>query len=114
MVLSAATRALAPPQVLIFTRQDDMPLLADVTSKYPKLIRSHASRVKRALAKARSVTARSELIGPYLADEYLLGHGSTGLREFDRLATAGRLGKPATAKGLRRNLLIVLKQLGYR
>lgn len=49
---------------------------------------------------------------PYLADEYLLGHGSAGLREYDRQARRGRLGKDA--KRGRTSLLKLLKLLGYR
>jgi hypothetical protein len=113
-MMTAATIARTPPRVQIFTRQDDVPLLADVTTKYVNLVRPHASRAKRALAKARSSRDRFALVTVYVADEYLLGHGTTGVRELDRQIRSGRLGSPTTAKRLRRRLLAVLRADGYR
>jgi hypothetical protein len=113
-LMSLSTLSMTPPRVLIFLRQDEVPLLADVTTKYRNLVRPHASRVKRALAKARSSRDRSALITSYVADQYLLGHGSTGLRELDRQIRNGKLGSAATAKRFRRHLLATLKADGYR
>ena len=62
--------------------------------------------------KAHGNDDRFSLMIPYLADEYLLGHGSAGLREYDRQARRGRLGKDA--KRGRMSLLKLLKLLGYR
>ena len=108
-----APGSLVPPQVFIFTRQDDVPLLADVTTKYTSLVRRNATEARRAARKA-SGQERKRLYGVYVADEFLLGHGSTGLRELDRQIKRGRLGSPAAAKRYRRALLIRLKELGYR
>ena len=67
------------PQVFIFVRQDDVPLLADVTTKYTTLIRRNAAEAKRSFAKARKNDPASRgVIAAYVADQYLLGHGSTG------------------------------------
>jgi hypothetical protein len=113
-LMSLSTLSMTPPRVLIFLRQDDVPLLADVTTKYLDLVRPHAGRVKRALAKARTVRDRSALLTAYVADQCLLGHGSRGLKELDRQIRAGKLGAPRTATRIRRHLLATLKADGYR
>jgi hypothetical protein len=92
-----------PPQVFIFTRQDDVPLLADVTSKFTALIKRSAAQAKRA-----------RLWDVYVADQFLLGRGSAGLRELDKQIKRGKLGSPARAKRYRRQLLSELKRFGYR
>ena len=38
-LMSPSTLSMTPPRVLIFLRQDDVPLLADVTTKYLNLVR---------------------------------------------------------------------------
>jgi hypothetical protein len=111
-LMSDATSSFAPPTVRIFTRQDDSPMLANVTSKYTQLVRSHLVGVRRALANARGDDDRFSLMIPYLADEYLLGHGSAGLQEYHRQAGRGRLGKDA--RRARVWLLKLLKLRGYR
>jgi hypothetical protein len=87
-----------PPRVLIFTRQDDVPITADVTTKYTSLIKRNAAEAKRA-----------RLWDVYVADQYLLGHGSTGLKELDRQIKRGKITKRS-----RRALLKRLKDFGYR
>ena len=44
----------------------------------------------------------------------MLGHGSAGLREFDRQVKRGVLGSPKHAKRFRRRMLATLHRFGYR
>jgi hypothetical protein len=104
-----------PPAVFIFVRQDDVPLLADVTTKYPSLIRRNAAEAKRGFAKApRNDPSARGVIAAYVADQYLLGHGPTGLKELDRQARRGVLGSAKSAKAYRSRLLRLLRRYGYR
>jgi hypothetical protein len=104
-----------PPAVYIFVRQDDVPFLADVTTRYPSLIRRNASEAKRSFAKAgRNDRGSRGVIAAYVADQYLLKHGSTGLKELDRQIKRGVFGGPASAKAYRRKLIRVLHDYGYR
>ncbi|MDA0161720.1 hypothetical protein OM076_15710 [Solirubrobacter ginsenosidimutans] len=104
-----------PPQVFDFVRQDDVPFLADVTTKYTTLIRSNAAEAKRSFAKAgRNDRSSRGVIAAYVADQYLLGHGSTGLKELDRQIKRGVLGSKASAKTYRSKLLRLLRDYGYR
>lgn len=104
-----------PPQVFVFVRQDNVPFLADVTTKYAKLIRANASEAKRSFAKAgRNDRGSRGVIAAYVADQYLLGHGSTGLKELDRQIRRGVLGSAKSAKAYRSKLLRLLHDCGYR
>jgi hypothetical protein len=104
-----------PPAVFIFVRQDDVPLLADVTTKYTALIRRNASEAKRRFAKARKHDpAIRGALAAYVADQYLLGHGATGLNELDRQIKRGVAGTPTSAKAFRSKLLRTLHRFGYR
>jgi hypothetical protein len=104
-----------PPAVLIFVRQDDVPLLADVTTKYPSLIRRNASEAKAVFSKAgKNDRASRGVLAAYVADEYRLGRGSTGLKELDRQIKRGVLGGSSSAKAYRSKLLRALHQFGYR
>ena len=49
------------------------------------------------------------MVSAYVADQYLLGHGSTGLRELDKQIERG-----AVKKSFRHKLLSVLHKFGYR
>jgi hypothetical protein len=104
-----------PPAVFIFVRQDDVPLLADVTTKYTALIRRNAAEAKRSFAKAhKNDPASRGVIAAYVADQYLLGRGSTGLKELDRQIKRGVLGGAKSAKAYRTKLLRTLHRFGYR
>jgi hypothetical protein len=101
--------------VFDFVRQDDVPFLADVTTKYTKLIRGNAAEAKRSFAKAGKNDRSSRgVIAAYVADQYLLGNGSTGLKELDRQIKRGVLGSKASAKAYRSKLLRLLHDYGYR
>lgn len=74
-----------PPQVL----QVDHGTTVDVTRKFPKLVRADAAARLKELRKARRGEDVRGLLAAYVADEYLLGKGSTGTREIDRLRRKG-------------------------
>ncbi|WP_028065797.1 hypothetical protein [Solirubrobacter soli] len=82
-----------PPRIFLFARQDNVPITADITTKF-------TSRIKRNAAAAK----RARVWDTYVADQYLLGHGATGLKELDR----------HKSKAYRRALLKRLKAYGYR
>ena len=63
-----------PPQIWQFRAGQ----LNNVTRKYPKIIRADAKRALRFYRRrSRRVDTRA-VLAAYVADEYLLGHGSTG------------------------------------
>jgi hypothetical protein len=104
-----------PPAVFIFVRQDDVPLLADVTAKYKSLIRRNASDAKAVFSRAgKNDRASRGVLAAYVADQYLLGRGSTGLKELDRQIKRGVLGGSSSAKAYRSKLLRALHRFGYR
>jgi hypothetical protein len=83
--------------------------VTDVTRKFPKVVQADAKLKLNALRRARKgEDARGELAA-YVADQYLLGHGSTGLSEVDHERRKGRV-----SKGFRKLLLRQLKAWGYR
>ena len=99
-----------PPAVYRFLRQDGSPVLVDITFSYPALIRRNASEAKRAIAKlGRRDPDAGGVVSAYVADQFLLNRGRTGLRELDRLV-ARRVVTPA----FKRKLLRDLTKYGYR
>jgi hypothetical protein len=97
------SKSFPPPAVYRFLRQDGQPVLVDITFSFPALIKRNAAAAKRAIARdPRAVSA-------YVADQFLLNRGRTGLRELDRLV-ARRLVTPA----FKRRLLRDLTKYGYR
>jgi len=83
--------------------------LVDVTRRFPKLVRTDAARLLKDLRKARRGDDVRGVLAAYVADQYLLGKGSTGLKELDRQRRKGRV-----SKGFRPYLLKRLKAWGYR
>jgi hypothetical protein len=53
-------------------------------------------------------------VAPYVADQLLLGRGSTGLRELDHQIRRRILGSPRSARSSRSRLLKRLHSWGYR
>jgi hypothetical protein len=83
--------------------------VTDVTRKFPKIVRADAALKLKALRHARKgEDVRGELAA-YVADQYLLRHGSTGLAEVDHQRRKGRV-----SAGFRALLLKRLKAWGYR
>jgi hypothetical protein len=107
---------LYPPQVLHYLHQDDVPVIVDVTSRpFAAPIRSNAADAKRRFTRRRrpDPSARG-WVATYVADQFLLGHGSAGLRELDRQIRRGILGSPRSARAYRSRLLRRLHRWGYR
>jgi hypothetical protein len=83
--------------------------LVDVTRKYPKLIRTDAAARLKELRKAKRDDDIRGVLAAFVADEYLLGHGSTGRAEVDRSRRKGLV-----SQGFKALLLKRLKAWGYR
>ncbi|HWH94703.1 MAG TPA: hypothetical protein VNT03_12650 [Baekduia sp.] len=103
-VFSGAFTAFAgsafPPQVL----QVDHGKVVDVTRKFPKLIRADAAARRRELRAAKRGDDVRGVLAAYVADEYLLGKGATGVKEIDRLRRKGLIStsfKPYLLKRLK-------------
>ena len=81
----------------------------DVTRAFPKLVRADASKLLKALRKARRGDDVRGVLAAYVADQYLLGKGSVGTKEIDRQRRKGRV-----SKGFKAYLLRKLKAWHYR
>jgi hypothetical protein len=93
---------LQPPQVMHYLHQDGQPVFADVTSKFTSLIRKNASQAKKRFAHLRRRDANARgWVATYVADQYLLGRGSTGTRELDAQVRRGIVTKASRASILR-------------
>jgi hypothetical protein len=104
-----------PPRVFHFERDAGVARLVDVTRRFRSVIRSDASGSKSFLRDLKGEHGfAAGLAVSYVADEYLLGRGRVGLREFDRQIARGVLGKPRRAQALRGRLLRALTRYGYR
>jgi hypothetical protein len=102
---------LYPPQVLHYLHQDGVPVVVDVTGRaFSAPLRQNAADAKRRFSRlhGRDLNARG-WVAVYVADQYLLGHGPTGVRELDRQIRRGIL-----AKAFRSALLRRLRSWGYR
>ncbi len=91
----------------------------DVTRKFPSVIRANAKEAlkllrSRSTAPEGSINVAGGVVASYVADQYLLGKGSVGLKELDRQAKRGSLGTKKGAARYRKDLLRVLKLYGYR
>jgi hypothetical protein len=104
-----------PLQVLRYDRPGGVPRLRDVTRAYPKLLRADAAEEKRLFkGLERNDFSAPHVLGAYVADEYLLGHGTAALRELDKQLARGVVGSPKASKTYRRRLLALLHRTGYR
>ena len=81
----------------------------DVTRRFPKLVRADAASRLKQLRKARRGDDVRGIAAAYVADQYLLGHGSVGTRELDRLQRKGLV-----RKAFKPYLLKKLKAWHYR
>jgi hypothetical protein len=106
-----------PTLVLRYSRPGGVPRLTDVTRRFPAQIARDASLAKASIPRADAVALGLDergILAAYVADEYLLGHGSTGLRELDGQMAHHKLGSAAAARAYRARLLGLLHVLGYR
>ena len=83
--------------------------LVDVTRAFPKLVRADAATQLKLLRKLKRGDDVRGVLAAYVADEYLLGKSSAGLRELDRQRARG-----AITKAFRPYLLKKLRAWGYR
>lgn len=89
--------------------------LVDVTRRHPALIRRNAAQARRRFRRLhRGDRDAGGFVSAYVADQYLLGHGSAGVRALDRQIARGILGRARTARAFRRRLLTILHAYGYR
>jgi hypothetical protein len=113
-----------PPIVYRYQRPGGVPGLVNVTKQFLSVVRSNARLAKfafldtddptSALLDAHDPLIKRGQIADYVADEYLLGTGSVGLHEFDKLIAKGVVGTRRSAAAYRARVLSVLKTLGYR
>jgi hypothetical protein len=108
-VFSAAFTAYAASAFPPLVYRVDHGKLVDVTRRFPKVIRADAAGLLKDLRKARRGDEVRGILAAYVADQYLLGKGSTGRREIDRQLRKGRV-----SKGFKPYLLKRLKAWGYR
>jgi hypothetical protein len=106
---SAAFTAFAasgfPPQVFALVAGK----LVDVTRKLPALARADARTQLHQLRAAKRGDDVRGVLAAYVADQYLLGHGSVGTREIDRQRAKGRV-----SKGFKAYVVKRLRAWGYR
>lgn len=102
-----------PPKVLryVINSRTGHAHVRNVTRGYPKLIRSQAFHVRKAIRSAQRDAAYETqgLLAGYVADEYLLHRGSTGIREIARARKRGLV-----QRGFQGHLLKLLKRYDYR
>jgi hypothetical protein len=116
-LISADARiAGGPVQIFNYTRTDAGAKLDDVTRRFPPPIREDAKFAKRVFAggKGHEADSMRSYLSEYLADEYLLGRGSAGLKELDKQIKRGIVGTPKQAANFKRTLLRRLERFGYR
>jgi hypothetical protein len=104
-----------PPVVYAYEHPATGPRLVDRTRKSLGVVREAASELRFLLGALKSHDEFSKMyVGSYVADEFMLGRGKVGLKEFDRQAKRGTLGNAKSAKKFRKRLLTLLDKYGYR
>jgi hypothetical protein len=110
-----AADSFLPPVIYHFLHQDSKPVVADVTREFPDDVRFNAKAAKFDFRKFhRGQDGAEGYVAAYVADQYLLGRGSAGLRELDRQGRRGVLGDRRDVRAFRRDLLRKLHRFGYR
>lgn len=104
-----------PPVVYAYEHSPAGPRLVDRTRASLSVVRDAASDLKFLLNDLKDADAFSKMyVGSYVAEEFMLGRGKVGLKEFDRQAKRGTLGNAKSVKKFRKRLLKLLDQYGYR
>jgi hypothetical protein len=104
-----------PPIVYGYERTEAGSRLVDRTRDTLGFVRAEAAELRRLFRSLDKPDAYTRMyVGSYVAEEFLLGRGPVGLKEFDRQAKRGILGRPKSAKALRKRLLTLLDRYGYR
>lgn len=117
-IYSSHAASFPPVRILRFSRSGGNARLVDVTRRYPSKIRANAAQAKKLFKEFKRSHGHTEargVVATYVADQYLLGRGSVGLRELERQAARGVIGKTrASVRRWRAQLLRTLKRYGYR
>jgi hypothetical protein len=106
-----------PPQIFDFAHVKGFLKLNDVTRSFPAEIRKNAAEAKKLFKQFKRSDPFPEaggVVSAYVADQYLLGRGSVGLKELDHQIKTGRLGSKKRAAAFRKSLLARLHRYGYR
>jgi hypothetical protein len=104
-----------PPVVYAYEHPASGPQLVDRTRSSLVVVSASAEILKFVLDDLKDADALSKIyVGSYVADEYLLGHGKVGMKEFNRQAKRGTLGNAKSVKKFRTRMLRLLHQYGYR
>ncbi len=104
-----------PVRVFKFERPGGVGRLRDATRSFKKLIREDAAEQKGVFKLlTHNDFSAPHVIGAYVADEYLLGRGSVGLKEMDKQLARHVVGSPKASKRFRAKLLTLLHRNGYR
>jgi hypothetical protein len=106
-----------PPIVYGYEHPGGVPGLVDRTRTSLGVVRAAAADLKDVLdvLDKHDADVYSKMwIGSYVAEEFMLGRGKTGLKEIDRQTKRGVLGSPASARKFRKRLLTLLDRYGYR
>jgi hypothetical protein len=103
-----------PPAVLKYERPGGVPRYRDITRSAKGVIRESASIAGDVGFKGLSMESRRDIVGTYVADQFLLGHGAAGIRYLDRRIADGQIGSRRSAAAFRKRLLRLLDRYGYR
>src|SRR4051794_7879082 len=104
-----------PPVVYRYEHPAAGPRLVDRTRSSLSVVSDAADELKSFLDDLKDSDAFSKMyVGSYVAEEFMLGHGKVGLKEFDRQAKRGTLGNARSVKKFRKRMLRLLHQYGYR
>lgn len=116
-LFSSHAASFPPPRIFVFEHAAGVARLRDVTRRFPAVIRRNAAEAKKLFKRFKAsdeIVDAGGVVSGYVADQYLLGRGSVGLRELDRQARRGILGTPKQARAFRKRLLGFLHRFGYR
>jgi len=107
-----------PPRIYSYASNNGAPKLTNRTKAFPAEIRKNAAEAKKLFKHFKPgtpyVSESGGAISAYVADQYLLGRPSVGLKELDHQIKAGRLGTRKQGKAFRARLLRYLHRFGYR
>lgn len=112
---SSYAASVFPPKIVAYSvdRATGKARLTEVQRRFPKVIRKQAAGLLKEIRRARPAGDGSHeiqgVIAAYVADQYLLGHGSAGRAQAARARRRG-----LTAPGFERDLLKFLTRAGYR
>ncbi len=99
-----------PPAVFRYEHQDESGVLVDDTEAFPSVVRRNASEAQRHIRSLRRHDPDAgAYVSAYVADQYLLANGATGVHTLDRLVA-----RKVVTHAYRTRLLTLLHRYGYR